>query len=99
MDHTASFDTQAIPSGRMIMEISWFFHFLEISDLWCHLAIFSIISKKSSMSPLLVFVVKTIEFQQFPVEISTFLKCDMNSLSQFERNFGEKSQCSSWLGT
>ena len=27
MDHTASFDTQAIPRGRIIVEISWFLHF------------------------------------------------------------------------
>ena len=27
VDHTASFDTQAIPRGGIIVEISWFLHF------------------------------------------------------------------------
>jgi hypothetical protein len=28
VDHTASFDTQVIPRGRIIVEISWFLHFV-----------------------------------------------------------------------
>ena len=31
--------------------------------------------------------------QQFSVKTATFLKSYMNSLSQFERNLGQNSQC------
>ena len=67
----------------------------EISDLWRHLAIFFNIFKIKPNVPFIGFGVKKWIILTIFSQNSSFLKWYMNWLSQFERNFWQKSQCDS----
>ena len=63
----------------------------EISDLWRHLAIFFNIFKIKRNVPFIGFNVENWIILTIFSKIAVFLKCYMNWLSQFEKNFGQKS--------
>ena len=65
----------------------------EISDLWRHLAFFFIISKIKPNVPFIGFSVKKLTIFTIFSQNSNFFEVQHDWLSQFERNFGQNSQC------
>jgi hypothetical protein len=64
LDHTASFDTQGVPRGGIIVEIQRFLDFFFIFLTCAATLHFLLFSKYSSISPSLVLVLKNKHLKQ-----------------------------------